>query len=126
MHDAHCHLDMYPDPVTIAATAERMAIMTVAVTNLPSAFFEALPHVSAFRYIKPAVGLHPLLALEHKPAQKDRFVQALTQTGYVGEIGLDFSQQGMPTRELQIDSIRFVLGQLHGLGKVITVHSRHA
>lgn len=125
MIDAHCHLDAYPDPYRTALTVEWSRVLTIAVTNLPSAFEAAYPHVRGLRYIRLAVGLHPLFA-EHHPAELRRFVAALGHTSYVGEVGLDFSREGLPTRDQQLATFRFVLEQVRRQPKYVTVHSRRA
>lgn len=111
MIDAHCHLDAYPDPYRTALAVERSRVLTIAVTNLPSAFEAAYPHVRGLRYIRLAIGLHPLFAERHG-AERRRFVAALDHTSYVGEVGLDFSREGLPTRDQQLASFRFVLEQV--------------
>ena len=62
MLDTHCHIDLYPNPHAIARAVERQKILTIAVTNLPSHFEVGLPHLRGFRQIRPALGLHPLMA----------------------------------------------------------------
>lgn len=126
MHDSHCHLDLYEDPNKIAVSTERAQIFTVAVTNLPSAYYAARPHMRPFRYLKLAVGLHPLLAAEHTLQQKQQFLRAFNETHFVGEVGLDFSRDGKDTKQQQIASFRFVLGLLRQKPKFITLHSRRA
>jgi TatD DNase family protein len=126
MHDAHCHLDLYSDPYSVAVAAEQQQIATVAVTNLPSAYYAAKPHMRSFKHLKLAVGLHPLLAENHTEEEKRLFVEALSETSYVGEIGLDFSKQGLRTKERQVGSLEFVLTFLQRERKLVTVHSRRA
>src|SRR5215510_14205873 len=101
MIDTHCHVDLYPRPSEVAAKADRAGILTIIVTNLPSAFDKAYPHASTMKNIRLAVGLHPLLAPQHKK-ERERFTELVDKTSYIGEIGLDFSQTGFSTRELQI------------------------
>jgi TatD DNase family protein len=126
MHDVHCHLDLYEDPLVVANAAERAYIFTIAVTNLPSACCDAAPHMRRFRHLKLAVGFHPLLTEHHTAEERQLFREALTQTQYVGEVGLDFSRKGAATREDQIESFRFVLDLLRHQDKLVTVHSRRA
>jgi len=66
MIDTHCHVDLYPRPTEVAAGADRAGILTVIVTNLPSAFERALPFVQPLRNIRLALGLHPLVAEQHE------------------------------------------------------------
>jgi TatD DNase family protein len=126
MHDTHCHLDLYSDPYSVAAVTEQQRITTVAVTNLPSAYYAAKPHMRQFKYLKLAVGLHPLLSQNHTEKEKQLFQRALSETNYVGEIGLDFSKHGAGTKEQQVESFKFVLGLLQRERKLVTIHSRRA
>ena len=126
IHDTHCHLDLYHDPYKVALATEAAQIATVAVTNLPSAYFAAKPHMSRFSSLKLAVGLHPLLASDHSAQERQLFKVALQETFFVGEIGLDFSRHGIETKEKQLESFQFVLKYLHGIKRFITLHSRGA
>ncbi len=125
MIDAHCHLDAYPAPLDEALDLERAHIQAIAMTNSPIAFERALPHIRPLRYVRLALGLHPLEALVHT---EDRmlFEKNFHLTSYVGEVGLDFSTEGRATRVQQIDSFRFVLGLLQTTPKFVSVHSRRA
>lgn len=125
MIDAHCHIDLYSEPTQVADRANRARVLTVMVTNLPSAFEKAFPHVAAFDHIRPALGLHPLLAEQHFRERK-RFLALVDKTSYIGEVGLDFSDVGKETRDLQTESFRFVLSAIGSMPKFITVHSRRA
>jgi TatD DNase family protein len=125
MIDTHCHVDLYPDPTNVAAAADRAGVLTIIVTNLPSAFDRAYPHMKSFRKMRLALGLHPLVAGQHL-AERERFRELIDKTSYVGEIGLDFSRAGYATKDLQVESFRFVLRSLRGMPKFITLHSRRA
>jgi TatD DNase family protein len=126
MHDCHCHLDLYHDPRIVAASAERARVHTVAVSNLPSAYYAARAHMRPFRYLRLCVGLHPLVANEHTPQERQRFLRAFDETHFVGEVGLDFSRYGKASKEKQIASFRFILGLLRQKPKFVTLHSRRA
>jgi TatD DNase family protein len=126
MYDTHCHLDLYPDPYQVASATEMAGVTTIAVTNLPSAYFAAKPHMHRFRSLKLAIGLHPLLVNEHSSQEKQLFQDGLRETRFVGEVGLDFSRQGMATKAKQIESFRFVLQQLKDTKRFVTLHSRRA
>lgn len=125
MIDTHCHVDLYPRPTEVAVGADRAGVLTIVVTNLPSAFDRAFPFVQTMGNIRLALGLHPLVAAQHISERK-RFSELIDKTSYVGEVGLDFSRAGYSTKELQIESFRFVLRTLRGKPKFITLHSRHA
>jgi TatD DNase family protein len=125
MIDTHCHVDLYPKPTEVAAGADRAGVLTIIVTNLPSAFDRSYPHVQSFRKIRLALGLHPLVAQKHSSERK-RFKELIDKTSYIGEIGLDFSREGYSTKGIQIESFRFILQNLQGKPKFITLHSRQA
>lgn len=124
MIDTHCHLDLYERPTDVADRANRAGVLTVAVTNLPSAFDRANPHVRQFKNLRLALGLHPILVTQHT-AERARFEELIESTSYIGEVGLDFSPEGA-ARDLQVESFRFVLKVLRGKQKFVTVHSRRA
>ena len=125
MIDAHCHIDLFPNPTKIADQADRAGVLTITVTNLPSAFDKAQPHVKQFKRLRHALGLHPLLAAQHA-TERRRFRELVDETSYIGEVGLDFGREGISTKETQIESFRFVLQTLRGKSKFVTLHSRRA
>lgn len=126
MHDTHCHLDLYQNPPAVAAETERAGIFTIAVTNLPSAYEAARPHMRAFKHLKLALGFHPLLAQHHTSGQTSLFRKHFSETDFIGEIGLDFSREGIETKDQQLKSFEFVLGLLKKHQKVATLHTRRA
>lgn len=126
MLDAHCHLDLYSDPSQTAADADKAGVFTVFVTNLPSAFDVSYPHTRQFRRVRIALGLHPLTADLHSERELARFKELVGKTSFIGEVGLDFSREGLATRERQLASFRFVLRCLQDRVKFVTIHSRQA
>lgn len=124
--DTHCHVDLFDDPTGVVLRAAKVETTIISVTNLPSASETALPYVQQFRNLCLALGLHPLLAEQHSAKELALFSQNLQKTSYVGEIGLDFSQDGRATKNLQIKSLRYVLQQVRNTPKLLTVHSRAA
>ena len=126
MHDVHCHLDLYDDPYAVARATEAQGLFSIAVTNLPSAYSKAAPHMRPFKHWRLALGLHPLLAEHHTVHERKLFAALLHETSYVGEVGLDFSPEGTTTKDAQIDTLRFVLSLLKTKHKVVSVHSRRA
>lgn len=125
MIDTHCHIDLYQNPTGVAQATERAGISTIVVTNLPSAYERAAPHVRQFKKLRLALGLHPLMALQHIQ-ERQRFAELANDTFYIGEVGLDFSPQGYATKDIQVESFQFVLDTLRGQPKFITLHSRRA
>jgi TatD DNase family protein len=126
MLDTHCHLDLYPDPAQTALNAESSGVFVVCVTNTPSAFLAARPHVRQFKKVRLALGLHPLSADLHTDDELSQFRKLVSDTSFIGEVGLDFSREGRETRDKQLNSFQFVLRCLNNERKFITIHSRQA
>ena len=125
MIDTHCHLDLYPRPIEIARQANEAGVLTICVTNLPSAFIQAQSRLRPLRNIRVALGLHPLLAEQHVH-ERHTFQELVNDTSYIGEVGLDFSREGYATKDTQVQSLQFILGTLQGKDRFISVHSRRA
>ena len=125
MIDTHCHIDLYPNPTEVADRANRAKVITILVTNTPTAFEKSYPHIKPFSHIRIALGLHPLLASEHE-AERGNFEKLIDKTSYIGEIGLDFSPAGFQTKNIQIESFKFILNTINRKPKFITIHSRRA
>lgn len=123
--DTHCHFDMMPNPELYLKTQEAMTNISIGMTNLPSHFAMGYEHVKTYRYSRLALGLHPLYSSEKK-SELRLFSQYINQTSYIGEIGLDFSDEGLPTKEDQLIVLDNILLQLTGKKKIISVHSRRA
>ena len=72
-----------------------------------------------------ALGYHPLYASENKNELR-LFRQSLDKTSYIGEIGLDFSNEGLKTKDDQVFVLEKVLQLLSKKNKIVSVHSRRA
>jgi TatD DNase family protein len=124
--DAHCHIDLYPDPSAVLREAEAAQIHTVAVTNAPSVFFHTQALAAGCRFIHPALGLHPQLVAA-RAGELDRMWPLLPQTRFVGEVGIDYQTKDQAERRLQRDVFALILERCAAAGgKVLTVHSRRA
>jgi len=125
MHDTYCHVDQHKEPENLCRELEAKEIYTIAVTNLPSHYALTLAPLKNFKYVRPALGLHPLLASRHA-AELTAFERLSRSAELIGEVGLDFSPAGIKTKELQIQSFRHVLKCLRGRPRFISLHSRRA
>jgi TatD DNase family protein len=125
MIDTHCHLDQIDTPETIVKQAEARSFTIIAVTNLPSHYAMALAHLRDCTYVKAALGFHPLTVGDH-PQELMPFIRLAKTADYIGEIGLDFSERGAPTKEAQVASFERILAALQGRRRFITIHSRGA
>lgn len=126
MIDAHCHLDLYPNPEEIAQEIEKKQIATVAVTNIPSHFMFSTPHVRPYKHVYLALGMHPLLAESHTESERRKFKLAAKQTMFIGEVGLDFSVHGQATANQQLTTFQEVLQSINDRHRFISLHSRGA
>jgi TatD DNase family protein len=125
MIDVHCHFDMAKNPEKYISDNDKRQIITIGMTNLPSHFQIGVNHVRRYKYIRLALGLHPLRAKEHSK-EYIKFKQCVNETSYIGEVGLDFSREGFSTKETQIKSFEFVLDCIKDKSKIISLHSRRA
>jgi TatD DNase family protein len=124
--DAHCHLDLYPDPEATLREAESAGVAIIAVTNTPSVFPHMITSAAGHLRVYPALGLHPELATE-RAGELLQFREFATQTRFIGEVGLDGATRDPKARAKQREVFAEVLKTCRLLGdKVLTVHSRRA
>jgi TatD DNase family protein len=124
--DAHCHIDLYKVPQRAIDHAENDRIYTIAVTNAPSVFAHTAALAAGSRYVRAAIGLHPELVHSHKH-ELETFRECLSQTRYVGEVGLDYLTSDEEVRSQQRLVLSTVAGWASDSGdKILTVHSRRA
>lgn len=124
MIDLHCHIDLYPDPASVAAACETKQTYVLSVTTTPSAF-NGTKALERGR-MRTALGLHPQLARERK-SELPLFEELLPSVRYVGEIGLDGSPECRPFWDDQVEVFERILklSNSHG-GRLLSVHSRRA
>lgn len=125
MIDTHCHIDLYDNPLQVAATAERLKVKTIAVTYLPSHYELACQHLKDFHYLQPSLGLHPHAVRDHQK-EIPLFLNHVESATHVGEVGLDFSGLHKESKMAQEKSFEIVLSQIKNARKYVTVHSRGA
>lgn len=123
--DAHCHIDMLENPEAYLQKQERDGNITIGMTNLPSHFEMGYPYFRNLKRSRLALGYHPLLVAVN-PNELRCFKKYLPYTSYIGEIGLDFSRDGIGFKEMQIGILRKILERISGERKIVSVHSRRA
>jgi TatD DNase family protein len=124
--DSHCHVDRFPDPTEVLATAARAGVVTVAVTELPSRFQLLQTQLRGRERVRIALGFHPLAHARDVAHELGLFRRLLDRTEYVGEVGLDCTPQGRESVQRQRDIFERVLALPEVRNKVLTVHSRRA
>jgi TatD DNase family protein len=124
--DTHCHIDLFPDPMSVIRDSEQGCVYTIAVTNTPSVFNRLCELVGNARFVRVSLGLHPELAAE-RHVELGLFAELLPRTRYVGEVGLDYQTTLQSERATQRRVFSAIIEQCDEAGrKVLTVHSRRA
>lgn len=124
--DTHCHIDLYPNYRDVIQSAEKRQVYTIAVTNAPSVFRQSSDLTKNSKYIRTAIGFHPELVAQ-RAREINLFLQLLTETKYVGEIGLDYVTKDEANRSIQREVFHKILTQCAELKhKILTIHSRRA
>lgn len=125
MIDTHCHIDMYSNPKEIINESENLGIITIGMTNLPSHFKMGEPHLKGYKKTRLALGMHPLMAENHSE-EFPLFYECFNKTSYIGEVGLDFSREGIETKNQQVSSFKKILETVGNKPKILSIHSRRA
>ena len=121
--DLHCHLDLYPDHAAAVREADAAGVFTLAVTTTPRAWPRNHELAQRTKHVRAALGLHPQLVAERE-SEVDLWDQYLSQTRYVGEVGLDAGPRFFKSLDAQKRVFQHVLRRCAEAGdKIITVHS---
>ena len=124
--DFHCHLDLFPDPVSAVSDAEEAGIYTLTVTTTPRAWPRNYELTHKTKYVRAALGLHPQLVAE-RSAEVKLWEEYLPQARYVGEVGIDAGPRYYRSVDLQKEVFARILQKCAEVGgKVLTVHSVRA
>ena len=97
--DTHCHFDMMPNPEQYLKQQEVKEYLDRNDKSAKS-FLLGYEHVRQYKFSRLALGFHPLYASENK-SELRLFSQCLDKTSYIGEIGLDFSNEGLKTKMIK-------------------------
>ncbi|MDC3956271.1 TatD family hydrolase [Polyangium jinanense] len=124
--DAHCHIDLFPNPDRLVAQAEAARVHTIAVTNAPFVYAHTAGLARGKAYVHAALGLHPELVGTHGH-EVSKIPALLADVQFVGEVGLDYTTTDATLRAAQRRIFGHVLESCAESGnKVLTVHSRRA
>ncbi|MBU1931958.1 TatD family hydrolase, partial [Patescibacteria group bacterium] len=126
MIDFHCHLDLYPDALTLLPTVAERNVFTLVVTTSPRAWQATSRVFAGYDNIKVAVGLHPEVVAK-KATERALLVSYISMARFVGEVGLDGSRRHQETMPLQVSILSEVLTECERVGgKILSIHSRNA
>lgn len=121
--DFHCHVDLFDNMAEIIEDAERECVYTLAVTTTPKAWERNRSLTAKCRYVRAALGLHPQLVAE-RAGELPLWREYLSETKYVGEVGLDAGPRFYRSLDRQIEVFDSILGACaEAGGKVISIHS---
>ena len=124
MIDFHCHLDLFPDPISVANRCDQEGTYVLSVTTTPTAWHGTIKLERS--RIKTALGLHPQLAHQRK-SELAVFDRLLAEAPYVGEIGLDGAPECKGYWEDQLTIFRHILAACgEAGGRIMSIHSRRA
>jgi len=123
--DTHFHLDMYRNYEELHRYIDQEKQYTLCVTNSPGVFLSCKKMFEESKYIKFALGFHPL-ECELKKKDLDEFMYLLSQTEYVGEIGLDFSRKTGMSKDKQVEYFDRIVEVCAKKNKIMSVHIRGA
>lgn len=124
--DLHSHLDLYPDALRLLPEVSRRNRFTLVVTTSPRAWVATSRVFAGYENIQVALGLHPEI-VERKSTERDLLLSYVSQTQFVGEVGLDGSPKFKASLPLQEDIFRAVIAECERQGgRIISLHSRGA
>lgn len=121
--DTHVHIDFFSDPIKIATAYENLKIYTMFVTNLPEIFEKHYPVFQKYKYVRLCLGYHPQIANEFQ-FDKHLFSQLAKKTKYIGEVGLDFSNESKETILKQIEAFEYITSPKFNNGRIYSIHSK--
>jgi TatD DNase family protein len=126
MIDLHCHLDLYKDPLLLLPEVERRCKYVLVVTTSPRAWQKTKQVFAGVDCIQVALGLHPEI-LSSKMNEIDMLLSNICHCKYIGEVGIDGSEQYKSSYLAQKDLFREVSRTAERCGgRIISIHSRNA
>lgn len=121
--DLHCHLDLFPDHRAAIRNAEAARVFTLAVTTTPRAWPRNQELSAGSPYVNAALGLHPQLVADFVH-ELPLWRKSLSETRFVGEVGLDAGPRFYKSFDLQKKVFRTVLEDCADIGgRILSVHS---
>ena len=126
MMDFHAHLDLYPNPELLIEAVKKSGVYTLSVTTTPSAFLKTKRMARGCSRIRTGLGLHPEVAAS-RIGELGLFDRLVSETAYVGEIGLDGSKYHKESLVIQRKAFTHILDTCERVGgRVLSIHSRSA
>ena len=126
MIDFHCHVDLYPDALNLAKQINRRNTFTLAVTTSPKAWQLTSQYFASYKNIATALGFHPEL-VEKRISELPLMLMLISQTRYIGEIGIDGSSRYKDSLSLQTQAFASIIQECEKHPhRILSIHSRGA
>ena len=121
--DVHFHLDYYKNHREVYEGINKLQQYTLCMTNSPGVYLSCKNLYSETKYLKFALGFHPL---EAKLKDKDfaDFLSLARNVNYIGEVGLDFSGTSAMPKERQLAYFERIVNMCAENNKMLSVHLR--
>lgn len=124
--DAHCHLDLIRNIQSTVSIENLQPIKSITVTNAPFIYQPCKSLFGRASNIRVALGMHPELIPQYA-GQLDQFQGWLSDTKYIGEIGMDGPSRFKESYALQKKVFVEILTLCRKANKkILTIHSRNA
>ena len=121
--DTHFHLDLMENMQSLIREFKNTDVGVIAVGTTPKAYEREKPFCFGADNIKVGLGFHPQLVAE-RGAEIDLFLRLVSNTRYIGEIGLDFNSAHIASKEQQLSCFRKIAKACANEGnKVLSIHS---
>lgn len=123
IYDSHCHLDLMDNMTSIVQSIAKEDVGILSVGTTPRAYLKEVEMFGDVKNIHVALGLHPQL-VESGYDDLALFESLVQRCRYIGEVGLDFSNEYITSKEQQIEVFKRVLRCCERCGnKVVSIHS---
>lgn len=127
LYDMHCHLAFSPDARASAVAMRQERIGCFCATVTPDEYrlaqLDMADELSRNDNLKLGVGLHPWWLSDGSCGSDavDKLLSAISQTRFVGEIGLDFAPRRAESAQAQRTAFARIAAASRG--KVLSVHA---
>lgn len=123
MIDVHFHLDFYKNHEAIYEMINKLEQYTLCMTNSPGVYLSCKNLYAETKYLKFALGFHPLDAKLKDKDFRD-FLSLARNTNYIGEVGLDFSGTSAMPKDRQLVYFERIVSLCAENNKMLSVHLR--
>ena len=123
--DTHFHLDFYKNHSKIYKMINDKKQYTLCMTNSPGIFLSCKQVYPETKYLKFALGFHPLNASLNE-ADFNHFLKMTRTTKYIGEVGLDFKSNKAMNIDKQLYFFERIVKLCAEENKLLSVHLKGA